>query len=620
MEKYNQRSQALNYILSLIILIAMYMLISAGLTQYIAYRFNYQSALGVPIFGTIYQPFLWIKWTYLYAKLYPNVFGIFYTIALLAHIIPFVSFVLFRLMSRRNSQGYEGLHGTAHWATKSEIESMGILDNDGVYIGGWEDNKKIKYLRHNGPEHVCVIAPTRSGKGVGLILPTLLSWKGSCVVLDIKGENWELTAGWRQQYANNKVLRFDPSSPNNSVHYNPLQEIRVGTEYEIADVQNIATMLVDVDGKGTNDYWRQADFSLLTGLILHVIYKAKRSLSQKFPSLGDIYSALNNPDTKIQDLLEEMRTYQHKDGQPHPTVALVAREMLNKADKELSGVVGTASATINLYCDPIIANNISSSDFKIADLMNYVSPVSLYLVIKPADKDRLKPLVRLIISQIYRNLIGELKFQDGVLLKGYKHRLLMMLDEFSTLGKIDIIQESVAFQAGYGIKSYFVMQDYSQLWGAYGKDESITSNCHIRIAFAPNKVETAEYLSKMSGTSTIVKKQTSTSGKRTGLILGNVSESFQEVSRPLITADECMRLPGAKKDSIGNIVEAGDMLIFIAGQSPIYGRQILFFKDKVFSDRSKVPASKQGDRIYAGAMGGIDAKSIDYDENLVIKL
>jgi type IV secretion system protein VirD4 len=407
----------------------------------------------------------------------------FYIIAVAMHIVPFISFIFFRLF--KHNKGYEGLHGTAHWATKKEIENMGLLDNDGVYIGAWADGKNVKYLQHNGPEHIFVFAPTRSGKGVGLVIPTLLSWVHSCVVLDIKGENWELTAGWRQKYAKNKVLKFDPTAIDCNVYYNPLEEIRVGTEYEVADTQNIATMLIDTDGKGLHDYWRQADFSLLTGLILHAIYKAKKT-GVKFPSLSDIYSTLNNPDAGIKDVLEEMRTYPHKNGEPHPVVALSAREMLNKADKELSGVIGTTSAAINLYSDPVIAKNTSKSDFKIIDLMNDIVPISLYLIIRPADKDRIRPLMRLVVSQIHRNLIGKLKFENGRAVKNYKHKLLMMFDEFSSLGKVDIIQESVAFQAGYGIKSYFIVQDLTQLWNAYGKDESITSNCHIRIAYAPS--------------------------------------------------------------------------------------------------------------------------------------
>ena len=172
-----------------------------------------------------------------------------------------------------------------------------------------------------------------------------------------------------------------------------------------------------------------------------------------------------------------------------------------------------------------------------------------------------------------------------------------MADELTGVGKLSVIEEQLAYMAGYGIKAYIIIQDLSQLHALYGKDESIISNCHIRVAFAPNKVETAEVLSKMSGTTTIVKKSITSSRNRTAVLLGNVSDTLQEVQRPLITVDEVMRLAPAKKDKNGNITEAGDMLIFIAGESPIYGKQILYFKDKAFLDRSKVQLPSRSDVI-----------------------
>jgi type IV secretion system protein VirD4 len=276
----------------------------------------------------------------------------------------------------------------------------------------------------------------------------------------------------------------------------------------------------------------------------------------------------------------------------HHLVTLVGREMLNKAAEELSGVVGSTSSYLNLYVDPIISNNTSKSEFKINDLMNGEQPVSLYLVLKPNDKNRIMPLIRLIMNQLLRRLLEELEFENGKSVKTYNHRMLLMLDEFTSLGRLGVFQESLAFMGGYGIKAYIIIQDITQLYEAYGKDESILSNCHIRIAYAPNKMETAELLSKMSGTTTVVKSYTTTSGNRISVMLGQVTESLQEISRPLLTPDECMRLRGAKKDNNGQVIEGGDMLVFIAGQAPIYGKQILFFKDQVFLDRSKVAAPK----------------------------
>ena len=182
------------------------------------------------------------------------------------------------------------------------------------------------------------------------------------------------------------------------------------------------------------------------------------------------------------------------------------------------------------------------------DLMNHDQPVSLYLVIRPSDLDRLKPLVRLILNQLMRLLTEKMEFKGGRSVKGYKHRLLLLIDEFPALGRLEIFQQSLAFIAGYGMKAYLIIQDLAQLYSAYGRDESIISNCHIRIAYAPNKTETADLLSKMTGTATVVKHRVSKSGKRFSWILNQVSEDRQEVSRPLLTPDECSRLRSPEKN------------------------------------------------------------------------
>ena len=252
---------------------------------------------------------------------------------------------------------------------------------------------------------------------------------------------------------------------------------------------------------------------------------------------------------------------------------------------------------LSLYRDPIVAQNTSVSEFKIADLMNNEKPVSLYIVVPPSDKDRLKPLIRLLVNQIVRSLTQTMEFRDGASVRHYRHRLLLMLDEFPSLGRLDIFQESLAYIAGYGLKAFLITQDLAQLYAAYGRDESIISNCHIRIAYAPNKPETQELLSKMLGTATIHKLAVSSSSKPGFTQSQSYSKSWMEIQRPLMTPEECGRLPGAIKDKEGKIIEAGDMLIFSAGFPPIYGKQILYFKDPVFTARSQVRPPKESDRI-----------------------
>ena len=256
-----------------------------------------------------------------------------------------------------------------------------------------------RYLRHDGPEHVLAVAPTRSGKGVGLVVPTLLTWPGSAVVHDIKGENWVLTAGWRAQFSH--CLLFDPTNPL-SARFNPLLEVRKGA-HEVRDVQNIADILVDPEGaKERRDHWEKTAHALLTGAILHVLY------AEEEKTLARVATFLADPSRSILRTLRIMLTTNHlgTDEAPlaHPAVASIARELLNKSDNERSGVVSTAMSFLGLYRDPLIAANTARSDWRIADLMQAERPVSLYLVVPPSDISRTKPLVRLILNQIARRL------------------------------------------------------------------------------------------------------------------------------------------------------------------------------------------------------------------------
>jgi len=156
-----------------------------------------------------------------------------------------------------------------------------------------------------------------------------------------------------------------------------------------------------------------------------------------------------------------------------------------------------------------------------------------------------------------------------------RRRVLLMLDEFASLGKLEILQEALAYCAGYGVKAYLIVQGLEQLYAAYGRNESIIGNCHIRVAFAPNKIETAELLSKMTGTTTVQSHRWA--GK---------TRPKQFHPRPLLTPDECMRLRLPQKDRTTDRVVPGEALILAAGLPPIYGEQILYFQDAVFGARA----------------------------------
>jgi type IV secretion system protein VirD4 len=574
--------------------------LSAVATQFVAWRVGYHPALGPPWIGHVYPPWGWIEWRGApWAANARSTFGIVNAGLLLAMALAMLGVMAATTARRRRPVRHEGLHGTARFQTESEIRGGGLLPDrgdgahEGVYVGGWTDAKgRTHYLRHDGPEHCIVIAPTRSGKGVGNVLPTLLSWPASCVVYDEKGELWALTAGWRAAGGGNVVIRWEPGAVEGSAGFNFLAEVRLGTPREVADAQNIAQSLCDPDGKGLADHWQKTSFALLTGLILHVLYLAKARGAAA--SLADVARALSDPHRKSDELWAEMVANRHLASGPHMVVATAGRDMLEREARERGSVLSSAKTYLALFLDPLIARNTSHGDFRIMDLMNHAAPVSLYVVTRGGDKERLRPLVRLALSMITRALMDvDLRFSDGRPLMPHRHRLLLMLDEFPSLNRLHPIEDALPKCAGYGIKAYLATQDREQMFRAYGEHQSITGNCHIRIVYAPNEWKTAEWVSQMTGNTTIVKEDVTESGTRFGAMT-NVSRTFHEVSRALMTPNEIMRLRKPGKDQSGRITAPGEMVVFVAGEAPIHGTQILYFMDPVFSGRAKVPPPVSG--------------------------
>lgn len=423
--------------------------------------------------------------------------------------------------------------------------------------------KAGRLVRHDGPEHVFCFAPTRSGKGVGLVVPTLLSWPHSVLVYDIKKENWTLTAGWRKQFSH--VWRFEPTSPD-SLRFNPLMEIRKGL-YEVRDVQNVADMLVDPTGdKDTRDHWQTTAHGLLSGAILHVLY------AEADKTLAGVARFLSDPASTQAQTLGRMLGTPHLGNAPHPVVAQAAREMLNKSENELSGVFSTALACLGLYRDPVIARNTSASDFRIADLMNADAPVSLYLVVPPSDLVRTRPVIRLMLNQIGRRLTESMHAGES---RAYKHRLLLLLDEFPSLGKLEFFESALAFIAGYGLKAFLIAQSLNQLEKAYGPHNAILDNCHVRLTYAANDDKTARRISDLLGQATEKKLQRTYSGK--GLFLSSRSESEQEYGRPLLTPAEVNQLP------------ADDGILLVGGTMPYRARKVRYYLDPRFQGLDRLP-------------------------------
>jgi type IV secretion system protein VirD4 len=533
-----------------------------GATQWTAWQLGFQPQLGSPwfkFFGwPIYLPPSFFWWWFSYDAYAPSIFLEGAYIAASGGFIAIAVAIGMSVWRAREAKDVE-TYGSARWAKPTEVRDAGLLEPDGVMLGKLDGH----YLRHDGPEHVLCFAPTRSGKGVGLVVPSLLTWPGSAIVHDIKGENWQLTAGFRAKHG--RVLLFDPTNTKSSA-YNPLLEVRRG-EWEVRDVQNIADILVDPEGSlEKRNHWEKTSHALLVGAILHVLY------AETDKTLAAVAALLSDPKRSIEVTLSAMMKTAHLgDAGPHPVIASAARELLNKSDNERSGVLSTAMSFLGLYRDPVVAEVTRRCDWRIGELVSGHRPSTLYLVVPPSDIVRTKPLIRLILNQIGRRLTEDLNA------KGKRHRLLLMLDEFPALGRLDFFESALAFMAGYGLKSFLIAQSLNQIEKAYGPNNSILDNCHVRVSFATNDERTAKRVSDALGTATEMRAMKNYAGHRLSPWLGHLMVSRSETARALLTPGEVMQLPPT------------DEIVMVSGTPPIRAKKVRYFEDRRFLERVQPP-------------------------------
>jgi type IV secretion system protein VirD4 len=531
-------------------------------TQWTAFRLGFQPQLGAPWFELaglpVYYPPAFFWWWFSFDAYAPAIFVEGGIIAVSGGFLAIAAAIFMSIIRAREARNV-ATYGSARWAEVREIRAAGLLGPDGVVLGRHTQD----YLRHDGPEHVLCFAPTRSGKGVGLVVPTLLTWPASAIVHDIKGENWTLTAGFRAKHG--RVLLFDPTNAGSSA-YNPLLEVRQG-EWEVRDVQNIADILVDPEGSlDKRNHWEKTSHSLLVGAILHVLY------AEKDKTLAGVANFLSDPRRPVEATLRAMMDTPHLgEAGVHPVIASSARELLNKSENERSGVLSTAMSFLGLYRDPVVARVTARCDWRIADLVGSRQPITLYLVVPPSDINRTKPLIRLILNQIGRRLTEELTTSPK------RHRLLLMLDEFPALGRLDFFESALAFMAGYGIKGFLIAQSLNQIERAYGPNNAILDNCHVRVSFATNDERTAKRVSDALGTATELRDSTNYAGHRLAPWLGHLMVSRQETARPLLTPGEIMQLPPS------------DEIVMVAGTPPIRATKARYFEDARFQERILTP-------------------------------
>lgn len=532
-------------------------------TQYAASTLAHQPNLGAPLFDLlgyrVYVPWRVFQWDYYYGtyapliffKSYLWIFGAFFL-----EVFLMIALAVWRARGQRAGDAY----GSARWADEKELAKAGYLDGKGVVLGQTETGKLIQ---HDGPDHVIGFARPRSKKGVGWVIPTLLTCDHSAIINDIRGENWVRTAKFRSKFSH--VLKFNPGE-RDSVHYNPLYEIRQG-DNEFRDTQAIADVVMDSgDEHQRNDHWQRTGKSLCIALILHVLY------AEKDKSLPGVANFLSHPSRTDEETLLHMMMFKHLGDRPHPIIASMTREVIEKAENELSGVMSTARAYFTLYRDPVIAANISDSDFRLRDLMHAKSPVSLYLTMPGVEMNRLQPLMRILMAQVGRIHTETMSEHHDT--PDYKHRLLLMLDEFHTLGRLGFFENELAYLGGYGIHAFIVVQSLNQIEKIYGQNSPILDTCKIRVTYGASDDRTAERISKMLGESTQKRRMANYAGSRLAPFLMHVMYSEQESPRPLLTAGEVMSIPAEN-----SVIMTGDV-------PPYYAHRVTFYNDERFMYRA----------------------------------
>src|SRR5216683_1800695 len=496
-------------------------------------------------------------------------------------------------------QGWFGavsdLHGSARWATTRDIRDAGLIERRrlvprrvrrfierlgilkprprrvGVYLGIWRRWPRAWYLRHCGDGHVLIFAPTREGKGTGAVLPTLVTWPHSVLVHDLKSENWELTAGARKRLGQ-LCMKFEPASPAAGLaHFNPLAEVRLCTPYEVRDVQNIVRLLLGPEGKGLPEHWDRAGSEAFEAFILHCLYEGRQ------PTLAGVTNLLFDPVRKVNETIEYLMRAEHDPtgalnwrdahGNPTPTHALVAggmRSLLDMAEKERASVISQVKGFLGLYRDPVVAANTAASDFHIDDLVNHRRPLSLYIAVTLADQQRMRPLLRLVLAQILNRLTEKLDYRNGRAVPAGKRPLLLLIDEFASLGRLEMFADSLSLIAGYGLKACLVTQSMTQIYEAYGPNQLITSHCHTKMAYRAYDMTTAREISAMTGEGTVRHEHRTVSNS-------GASVSEPEVGRSLLTPDEVMRL-GEE-----------EMLVFTAGHHAVRAAKLRHFRYPLFN-------------------------------------
>lgn len=544
-------------------------------SSFIADVFDHQPALGDPVITIggvrLYAPWQMFLWQARWGEAYPRPFATGELIMLAGFIIACVGMAL---IMRRGPEMKP--FAPDAWGDFEEAKACGLFAPLGAVLGKLDG----EILCFDGPEHQLLIGASRSGKGRGHVVPTLLAWPHSALVLDIKGEladgderhGFPGTAGFRETLG--PVLRFAPTHADSHA-FNPLLEVRRGAN-EVRDVQNIVEILIDPAGDARHqDFWDRSAKHVLVGVILHVLYV--EPVERK--TLAVVREKLRDLDATAQAMKSVYHRISPTSGAPevHPEVLHAAESFLAGEERMQSGIKATAESFFGLFADEIVARKTASSDFRIGDLMCGARPVTLFLQPPPSDALRLVPLMRLLINQIARALMEhQTRDAQG---RAKRHRMLLLLDEFPMLGRMPFFEVMMGAMAGYGLKALLVCQSLHHITKAYGRENVILDNCHIVTAFAAADDDTSERISRMAGE--VWELRESVSHRRPRPILGWASgtTTLREERRPLMTPAQVRSLP------------RDEQIIFVSGAKPLRAKKLRFDEEQVFRRRLR-PAIK----------------------------
>lgn len=443
-----------------------------------------------------------------------------------------------------------GPYGDARWATEREVRKAGLRGKSGLLLGRMNG----EFLIAGGFEHALCFAPTRSGKGVGIVIPNLLNWPGSALVHDIKGENFERTSGFRSQHGQ-KVYFWNPGDPEGRTHcYNPLEFISDKPGRRIDDIQKIAHLILP-----EQEFWTQEARTLFVGLCLHLIEKGTLTF-------GGILRALRGQGNFVEDVKNLLKAHRET---MNATAFMALNAFAQKADKEQSAVLSTLNAALELWANPLIDAATAKSDFDLRKLRR--EPATVYVGVTPNNLHRLRPLMQVFYQQAIDMMTEKQPNPEKD-----PHPVLFLMDEFPSLGRMTQFEQGIAYLAGYQVRLVLIIQDIPQLEASYGRSgmNVFMGNSKLRIAFASNSYETADLISRYVGTFG-AEIESNGQSRQAGLTLdpGYKSATESKVARALLLPQEILQLSPEEE------------IVLVEGARPIRARKIRYFKESAFRDR-----------------------------------